>query len=40
MASGLTIIAPVIVMVCVIGANSVHESLFVVGLMLDFGAMG
>jgi TctA family transporter len=35
-----SIIAPVIVMVCTIGAYSVHGSLFDVGLMLFFGALG
>ena len=35
-----SIIAPVIVMVCTIGAYSVNNSLFDVGLMLFFGALG
>jgi putative tricarboxylic transport membrane protein len=35
-----SIIAPVIVMVCTIGAYSVHGSLFDVGLMFFFGALG
>jgi TctA family transporter len=35
-----SIIAPIIIMVCAIGAYSVHNSLFDVGLMLGFGALG
>jgi TctA family transporter len=35
-----SIIAPVIVMVCTIGAYSVHSSLFDVALMFFFGALG
>ncbi|MGH8806261.1 MAG: tripartite tricarboxylate transporter permease [Noviherbaspirillum sp.] len=35
-----SIIAPVIVMVCTIGAYSVHGSMFDVGLMFFFGALG
>ncbi|WP_019142317.1 tripartite tricarboxylate transporter permease [Noviherbaspirillum massiliense] len=35
-----SVIAPVIVMVCTIGAYSVHQSMFDVGLMLFFGALG
>jgi TctA family transporter len=35
-----SIIAPVIVMVCAIGAYSVHGSMFDVGLMFFFGALG
>jgi TctA family transporter len=35
-----SIIAPVIVMVCTIGAYSLHSSMFDVGLMLFFGALG
>jgi TctA family transporter len=35
-----SIIAPVIVMVCTIGAYSVHGSMFDVALMLFFGALG
>jgi TctA family transporter len=35
-----SIIAPVIVMVCAIGAYSVNGSLFYVGLMFFFGALG
>jgi TctA family transporter len=35
-----SIIAPIIVMVCSIGAYSVHGSLFDVALMFGFGALG
>ena len=35
-----SIIAPIIIMVCTIGAYSVHDSLFDVVLMLGFGALG
>lgn len=35
-----SIIAPIIVMVCTIGAYSVHSSMFDVGLMLFFGVLG
>jgi TctA family transporter len=35
-----SIIAPIIVMVCAIGAYSVHNSMFDVGMMLVFGALG
>lgn len=35
-----SIIAPIIIMICAIGAYSVHNSLFDVGLMLVFGALG
>lgn len=35
-----SIIAPIIVMVCAIGAYTVHNSMFDVGMMLVFGAMG
>jgi TctA family transporter len=35
-----SIIAPIIVMVCAIGAYSVHNSMFDVALMLGFGALG
>ena len=35
-----SIIAPIIIMICSIGAYSVHNSMFDVGLMLIFGALG
>ena len=35
-----SIIAPIIIMVCAIGAYSVHNSMFDVMLMLGFGALG
>jgi TctA family transporter len=35
-----SIIAPIIVMVCAIGAFAVHNSMFDVGMMLIFGALG
>lgn len=35
-----SIIAPIIIMVCTIGAYSVHSSMFDVGVMLFFGALG
>jgi TctA family transporter len=35
-----SIIAPIIIMVCTIGAYSVHNSMFDVMLMLGFGALG
>ena len=35
-----SIIAPIIIMVCAIGAYSVHNSFFDVVLMLGFGALG
>src|SRR5690606_18493101 len=35
-----SIIAPIIIMVCAIGAYSVHNSMTDVGLMLVFGALG
>ncbi|MBO9537818.1 tripartite tricarboxylate transporter permease [Herbaspirillum sp.] len=35
-----SIIAPIIIMVCTIGAYSVHSSMFDVGVMLFFGVLG